>query len=339
LDLINDILDVAKIEAGKLEIVVGPVAVEPICQSSLMLVRQMARKKQLQVSFELDGAVSVLQADGRRLKQILVNLLSNACKFTPEGGHIGLTVEGDADGQAVRFVVWDTGIGIGQEQMEKLFQPFVQLDSSLSRRYQGTGLGLALVRRLAELHGGGVTVESEGVSGKGTHFTVTLPWQMEDVPATADPLPGTQASGGESSTLSVRAGPGAPLVLLVDDNEINEATVRDYLKAKGHRVVVARTGSEAIDLAREERPDVILMDIQMPEMDGLEAIRRIRADDVKVVADVPIVALTALAMPGDRERCIEAGANEYLAKPVVLRELLEVVQGQVGQRAGSAGRP
>jgi len=174
LSLINDILDVSKIESGKLELEIGPVSVESVSQASLGLIKQAAHEKRLRVSSTLDSAVTTIQADERRLKQILVNLLSNAVKFTPEGGEIGLEVVGDAEKEVVHFTVWDTGIGISPEEMARLFEPFVQLDSSLSRQHEGTGLGLALVSRLAELHGGSVTVESE--VGQGSRFVVSLPW-------------------------------------------------------------------------------------------------------------------------------------------------------------------
>lgn len=173
LSLINDILDVSKMEAGKLEIKFNMIVIEELCQASLRLIKQSAKKKQIKIVTHFDTMVSVIQADSRRLKQILVNLLSNAVKFTPEDGQIGLEVVGDTAQQVVRFTVWDTGIGISPEGMEQIFQPFIQLDAKLSRKYEGTGLGLTLVRRLTELHGGTVTVESE--VGKGSHFTVSLP--------------------------------------------------------------------------------------------------------------------------------------------------------------------
>jgi signal transduction histidine kinase/DNA-binding response OmpR family regulator len=180
LSLINDILDISKIEAGKLELTISPVSVESVCQSSLGLIAQAARKKQLKVSYSFDVAVTTVQADVRHLKQILVNLLSNAVKFTPEGRAIGLEVVGDVENEMVHFTVWDAGIGIPHEQMDRSFEPFVQLDGSLSREYEGTGLGLALVRRLSDMHGGSVAVESQ--VGQGSRFTVSLPWQrpLED---------------------------------------------------------------------------------------------------------------------------------------------------------------
>jgi signal transduction histidine kinase len=175
LSLINDILDLSKIEAGKIELGIGPVLVESVCHASLSAIKHEAGEKRLKVSVSLDRMAPAVAADALRLKQILVNLLSNAVKFTPEGGSIGLEVKGDAERGVAHFAVWDTGIGIAQEDVPRLFQPFVQLDSSLSRQYPGTGLGLVLVHRLVELHGGSVTVESE--PGRGSRFTVSLPWQ------------------------------------------------------------------------------------------------------------------------------------------------------------------
>ena len=317
LDLINDILDVAKIEAGKLELQLGPVSIPLICRSSMGLVKQAAGKKHLKASLALTGTATQIEADGRRLKQILVNLLSNAVKFTPEGGEIGLKVEDDPANDLTHFTVWDTGIGIVSEDLERLFRPFVQLDSSLSRRYQGTGLGLALVHRLTGMHGGRVSVKSE--VGVGSRFTVSLPRRQEGAKQ-ARPEDGDEAA----PPASTEAQRSRCLVLLAEDDEINISTTRDYLEARGCRVIVARDGMEAIACAQYQRPDVILMDIQMPNMDGLEATRRLRADSQ--TAGIPVIALTALAMPGDRERCLEAGANAYLSKPVRLRELVDMVE-------------
>ena len=173
LSLINDILDVAKIEAGKIEVEPGPIAVEQFCQATIRLVKEAAQKK-LRLSLRCDESVDVLISDERRLMQILVNLLSNAVKFTPEGGAVALEVAGDRAGGQVSFTVRDTGIGISPEDLARLFQPFVQLDSRLSRNYSGTGLGLALVKRLTTLLGGKYAVDSE--PGVGSRFTVVLPW-------------------------------------------------------------------------------------------------------------------------------------------------------------------
>jgi PAS domain S-box-containing protein len=173
LALINDMLDLSKIEAGILELDIDLISAESICQAVLQSIKQVAQKKRLKVSFMFTTHVTTIRADKRRLKQILINLLSNAVKFTPEDGEIGLEVDGDTEQQMAHFTVWDTGIGIAQEDIKKLFQPFVQLDGSFSRKYGGAGLGLSLVYRMVEMHGGSVSVESD--VGKGSRFTVSLP--------------------------------------------------------------------------------------------------------------------------------------------------------------------
>ena len=174
LALINDILDVSKIEAGQMQLETGPVSVESVAQASLQFVRQSAFKKQIKVNLSIDSPLTPIEADERRLKQILVNLLNNAVKFTAGGGTIGLEVVADSDNRMTHFTVWDKGIGIAPEDMERLFQPFIQLDARLARSYTGTGLGLTLVQRMTEMHGGRVSVESE--VGQGSRFTVSLPW-------------------------------------------------------------------------------------------------------------------------------------------------------------------
>jgi signal transduction histidine kinase/CheY-like chemotaxis protein len=345
LSLINDILDLSKVEAGKLDLYLEDVELVMIAQSSLRFVGQTARQKNLRIVSSLDPAVGILRADARRLKQMLVNLLANAVKFTPEGGAIGLDVIGDAASRRVQLEVWDTGIGIDQAEQARLFQPFVQLDSRLSREYTGTGLGLALVARMAALHGGSVSVES--APGHGSRFTISLPWTPEVLPdcpidtrAMAESRPSVPAGTSEHiSTPAIDApqqpAAAAPVVLLAEDEEHNIYTLSTYLAAKGYQVIGARNGAEAVDRARDSAPDVILMDIQMPGMDGLEAIRRIRDDPG--IAPVPIIALTALAMPGDRERCLAAGANAYLGKPVSLKELVSTIGDLLRQAAESIG--
>ncbi len=320
LALITDILDLSKIGAGKIELEMGVVSVESFCHSALGFIKAEAQKKELTISSSFDSSVGTIRADERRLKQVLVNLLSNAMKFTPEGGSIGLEVRGDADQEAVYFTVRDTGIGIAAEDMESLFKPFVQLDGKLAREYEGTGLGLALAHRLAEIHGGSISVESE--VGRGSRFTLSLPWGGGDREAEEEKVfEAEQREDEGTEKVSKKSG---VIVLLADDQEETINTISDYLEVKGYRMVIARDGAEAVARALEERPDVILMDIQMPGMDGLEATRRIRENDD--LASTPIIALTALAMPGDRERCLEAGADEYLSKPVSLKGLVAIIE-------------
>ncbi|HHH39101.1 MAG TPA: response regulator [Sedimenticola sp.] len=319
LALINDILDLAKVEAGRMELQLDQVAVGQLCEASLRLIQQPAREKGLHVTLEMADESAVITGDGRRLKQLLVNLLGNAVKFTPEGGAIGLEVRGERDAGRIRLTVRDSGIGIPPERIPHLFKPFVQLDSELSRRYRGTGLGLAIVQRIADLHGGSVSVES--VPGQGSRFHVDLPWHGnpgDDWPpeAGSDGRP-----GGEDTT---GAQPPDARLLLVEDNAQNAEMFATYLRHRGYRVTIAGDGAEAVVKAMELLPEMVLMDIQMPGMDGLEATRRIRR--IPEMQRRPIIALTALAMPGDRERCLEAGADAYLSKPVGMKELERTIR-------------
>jgi PAS domain S-box-containing protein len=307
LGLINDILDLSKIEAGKLELQACELPVRHLCEASLRLVKEAALQRSQELSFEIGEGINLIQADERKLKQVLVNLLSNASKFTPRGGKFGLQVV--TGGGEITFTVWDTGIGISPEDLKKLFQPFVQLDSKLSREYAGTGLGLSLAQRLAVLHRGRIDVES--TPGLGSRFTVTLP-----------------ASRGQGETVSIRPqtqrlpavarskGPG-PSILLVEDIEANRECIGDYLESKGFTLQFAVNGLEALERVDLWRPDIVISDIQMSGMDGFEAIRRLRAK----LPGTPIVALTALAMEGDSDRCLAAGATHYLSKPVELKKL------------------
>lgn len=312
LDLINDILDVSKIEAGQLALTHDWIDVQSLCQSSLRLVEQNAQQKNLKVTFSIDSSLDSMWGDERRLRQILVNLLSNAVKFTPAGGQIGLEAYGNDFTQEAIFTVWDTGVGIDRTSLKRLFTPFVQLDSSLSREYEGTGLGLALVKRLTELHGGQVSVDTH--IGEGSRFVVTLPWERE-----GDELPTLITEITESAKEPILTQKAT--VLVAEDNTISRETITDFLNFKGFKSLSADNGYDAIILAEENRPDLILMDIQMPRMDGLEAIRLLRGK----AYDKPIVALTGLAMAGDEDRCLEAGATAYLSKPISLEKLTQII--------------
>jgi PAS domain S-box-containing protein len=453
LDLINDILDLSKIESGKLELQVAPVSIDYLCKSSLTFVRQQATQKGLHLCSTIPQGLPEISVDERRIRQVLINLLSNAVKFTPEGGSVELVVNTEIQdtGCFLLISVHDTGIGIAEENLEKIFQSFVQIDSSLSRQYAGTGLGLVLVRQLTELHGGTVTVTSQ--TGAGSCFTLRLPYThaspttlnslsgmssalenlastrillIEDAlvaseqttryleelgadlvmhPRGMDALeevlrvqpgliildvqlpdvsgwdvlaqikhhPQTQnipvliisvvdersrglslgafeylvkpitrgqlrkaiakmnlgnapALPTEKAELPVSSGtvPESSLILLAEDNPANVATLSAYLTSRGFRLIFAKNGAEAIEMTLLHHPNLILMDIQMPDMDGLEAIRQIRANSS--IAEIPIIALTALAMSSDREKCIQAGATDYLTKPVRLKWLVELMQ-------------
>jgi PAS domain S-box-containing protein len=314
LALINDILDLSKIEAGKLQLEPEDVDVELIAHASTRVLREIAARKRIKVSLAVHTEISFVRADQRRLKQILVNLLGNAVKFTPEGGSVGIDIVSHPAERAVVFEVWDTGIGITSADMPKLFQAFVQIDSRLARRFEGTGLGLALVKRMVEMHGGTVSVQSE--PGAGSRFSVKIPiGEVSTAPARAH-APAAPATPPRTRRRGGR-------VLLAEDHTMNQQVFSEYLTALGHEVLLAQDGAEAVDLCDRRAPDVVLMDIQMPGMDGIEATRRIRGNPR--TAHVPIIALTALAMSGDSERCLAAGMNRYLSKPVDLRALAEAI--------------
>lgn len=326
LALINDILDVARIGAEELQLQLEAVDVEQLCRASVAMIETTASKKRLQLSTSICPSVSVVRADQRRLKQILVNLLSNAVKFTPANGKVALEVTAERDAGLIKFSVSDSGIGISEDNLKRLFKPFVQIDSRLAREYEGTGLGLALVYGMTQRHGGSVSVVS--TPGEGSCFTVTMPAAEAETNA---PLSDEPAANNTADAPAMSpAGPlreDSPLILLAEDNEVNVHSISAYLRAKGYRVLVAGDGSEAIQQARLHRPAAILMDVQMPGMDGLEATRRLRSEPQ--LAQIPIIVLTALAMPGDRERCLASGADEYLSKPVRLKQMIEVIEKQL----------
>lgn len=435
LTLINDLLDISKIEAGKLELNREDLDVAAVCNSSLHLVRPAAQKKRLDVQLEIDPLVTQVRADARRLKQILVNLLSNAVKFTPEGGALGLAVHGELEREAVIFTVWDTGIGIAAADLPRLFHPFVQLDSRLARAHVGSGLGLTLVYRMTDLHGGSVSVVS--APGEGSRFSIALPWTptgdlageaagfgrsakallfqpvldpagelparlselgvwavphlcepgaLEMVAAVQPPLvllelgeaaeacrqllrqlrqdPRTctipviviadanaageaqeaaevvlkpvtlerlrSAISGAGLVRRVRAGQtgllagaasagSAPLILIADENEMRLLAQSRQLQSLGYRSAITRNGQEALECALEEPPALILLDVRLPLVDGVELIRRLRARPT--TAHVPILVITSLALAAERERCLRAGATACFFRPVSERQL------------------
>ena len=316
LGLINDILDLARIESGRVELELARVHPEEVAESSRRLVAGVAMTRNVALVTEVEPNLQPLTTDPRFLRQILLNLLGNAIKFTPSGGTVRFRVRGE-DSHMV-FEVADTGIGIPADRLADIFQPFLQLDQGLDREAGGTGLGLALVARMTERLGGSVRVES--VLGQGSSFIVRLP-SMGAPPRDSDEV-----------DVSVSDQPSAPRarplrVLLAEDNPANVRTFSEYLTAKGMQVDVVGDGEAAVAAVRARRPDVVLMDIQMPKMDGLQATRLIRTE--LALRDLPIIALTALAMPGDRERCLEAGANAYMPKPVRLRALASTIHSFV----------
>ena len=337
LQLINDILDLSKIEAGKMDVVLAPFSLRELVDGCLRPFLHRARQKGLELRSYIDPSLpDRLVGDQVRLRQVLVNLLGNAVKFT-DAGHVELRVRSagtEGSGVLVHFAVEDTGIGIDREKLGRIFSAFEQADNSAARRYGGTGLGLAISSRLVQLMEGDMWVESE--PGRGSTFQFTL--RLDIAAAVADEA---GADDGADRRPVVEMRPARPLsVLLVEDHPVNRKLAVRILERWGHGVATAANGREAIEAWEPGRFDVVLMDIQMPEMDGLTAMREIRRRERELgVPPVAIVALTAHAMQEDRDQCIAAGADAYLSKPFRPAELFRVLEEMGARHAGTPGAP
>jgi CheY-like chemotaxis protein len=315
LALLNDILDFSKIDAGRIELSAEPFALRATVEATCRMFQFGARQKGLELGWHAAAAVpDALVADAHRLRQVLANLIGNAVKFTERGGvSVGVAVESGAPSESVlRFSVRDTGIGIPPGKRDFVFAAFRQADGSTSRKYGGTGLGLAISSRLVHLMGGKIWFDSAEGDGSEFHFTVCCRH------APAQPAPETQEAP------AVAASRPAPKfrILLAEDNLVNQRLAQRMLEKAGHTVVIAGNGLRALQLLDGQEFDVILMDVQMPEMDGLEATRRIREAEKTSGCHIPVIAMTAHAMVGDRERCLDAGMDGYLSKPFDPQSLL-----------------
>ena len=327
LSLINDILDLSKIEAGQMTLDRQRVRTLDLVHDALRLMDDRARQKGIALRLALDGEVpETISTDPTRLRQVLINLLGNAVKFT-EQGSVTLTVRRRPPlGRTLEFEVADTGIGMTEEQLARLYQPFVQADSSTTRRYGGSGLGLAITRRCVDMLGGSIRARSALGEGSAFSFTVDAGDLAGAVPAKLRPA-GSDAPGGPFQLpASVRQPLAGVRILVAEDGIDNQRLLRFHLERAGARVDIVDNGAKAVermmDASRLDRYDAVLMDMQMPVMDGYEAARRLVAAGERT----PILALTAHAMPGDRDRCMEAGCGDYLCKPVDPRALVAAVR-------------
>jgi signal transduction histidine kinase/CheY-like chemotaxis protein/streptogramin lyase len=328
LTILNDVLDFSKIEAGRLDL--NPIAFslrQAIAETCKML-RVSAAGKGLVLESKIGASVpDNVVGDPDRLRQTLFNLIGNAIKFTAKGGvYLNVELEGSAaDVVTLRFTVRDTGIGIPRDKQQLIFEAFRQADGSTTRKYGGTGLGLAISSRLVEMMGGTLHVESE--VGRGSSFYFTSRFGLALVAAGAKPTNSASLKNMlEASRGSGDAPPVSLRILLAEDNPVNQRLAMRLLERRGHRVDLASSGREALERVGKERFDLILMDLHMPDMDGLEATAMIREQEKQHGGRTPIVALTAYTMKGDRERCLEAGMDNYINKPIDAVKFLEIVE-------------
>jgi CheY-like chemotaxis protein len=323
LGILNDILDLSKIDVGRMELKIEPFDPRQAVQAAVQTLAATAQRKGILLSAHwASEAPARVLGDPLRLRQILLNLLGNAVKFTDQGG-VTLTAEcrrlepeGPGDGIELQFSVADTGVGIPASQQAQIFEAFRQADNSMTRRYGGTGLGLAICKQLAEMMDGRVWVESQMDQGSVFHATL----RMRQAAGVPEPTAAEAEANGNTEPRRI---------LLVEDNAINRKVVVGLLKKYGHRIESAENGLEALDALAKSNYDLVLMDVQMPVMDGLEATRRIRAAESGGNSRLPIVGLTALAMKGDREICLAAGMDECINKPIDLSLLLGAIQRSI----------
>ena len=337
LGIISDILDFSKIEAGKMEIEDTGFRLEAVVQSAARIIEPRARRKGLALKVEIDPAIPAqLSGDPVRIRQILFNFLSNAVKFTPEG-QIQVTarlLQEDERAATVKFCVQDSGIGIPREKQLQIFESFSQVDASTTRKYGGTGLGLAIARQLAELMGGSVGVESE--AGKGSLFWFTVTCRI-DASAVLPPAAPNGDQQPQPEAIFNLPFPTPPLrVLVAEDNAVNQKLIQRLLEKQRCEVDLVASGREAIEALGRQAYDFVLMDVHMPEMDGLEATGIIRAQEQAQngSSHVPIIALTANAMTGDRDKCLAAGMDGYVSKPIRKQELFATIGQVLGRNGG-----
>lgn len=338
LTIINDILDFSKVEAGKLELELVVFQLQPLLDDTVYAHSFRARQKGLDLSVSVDPRLKgAVRGDPMRVRQIVTNLVGNAIKFT-DTGEIKVDVfldESNGNHWKVHFVVSDTGIGIARDKRDIIFEPFSQADSSTTRKYGGTGLGLTVSATLAQMMGGTIWAESELGSGSRFHFTVMLESvdaseTPEDLAAMASSVAAHEPSRApEKAAVSVpghiRRGSGQH-ILVAEDNSVNQYLLQRMLEKNGYEVTIAASGSDALKKMDERRYDLVMMDVQMPDMDGFEATAKIRAREQTRGYRTPIIAITAHAMKGDREKCLAAGMDGYVAKPIHMDEMFAAIE-------------
>ena len=319
LTLLNDILDFSKIEAGRLELESIPFSLRRCISEAVTALDFLARQKGLSITSTVPGEVpDHWTGDPTRVRQVLLNLVNNAVKFTPSGSiHVeALIDENFPDGAVIRFNVTDTGIGLSASQQKLIFEPFRQADGSVTRKYGGTGLGLAICSSLVKMMDGSISVTS--TPGQGSTFSFTVRCLAAQQSRAPDPSSAIWAP--------TRIRPGASFrILIAEDNPVNQLLMVRLLERRGYQVVVAGNGRAALTAISQQTFDLALMDVQMPELDGLEATRLLRESERSSGKCLPVIAMTAHAMQGDRDKCINAGMTAYVAKPIRPDELFKAM--------------
>jgi CheY-like chemotaxis protein len=344
LSIINDILDFSKIEAGKLDLESIPFDLHEMLSETMKPLSFRAHQKGLALNYQIQPNVpKALLGDPGRIRQVLINLVGNSIKFT-EAGEILVTIENQSSDRVttrLHIAVKDTGVGIPEDKQAKIFEPFSQADGSMARKYGGTGLGLTICVRLVELMGGRVWLDSQVGCGSTFHFTVQLLAAPAKSSAHSPPLQPEQLRDGAiaitPANLSNLSPPSREIknlrVLLAEDNVINQTIAVRVLEKRACIVAVAENGQAALHACETQSFDLILMDIQMPGMDGLEATAAIRKQEISTGAHMPIIAMTAHALKGDRERCLAAGMDGYVSKPIRTIELFAAMESVMHGRS------
>jgi signal transduction histidine kinase/DNA-binding NarL/FixJ family response regulator len=337
LTVVNDILDYSKIEAGKIDLEVIDFNLCDCVQDALKMFALRAGEKGLALLCDLAPTLPErVRGDSGRLRQIILNLVGNAIKFT-NNGEVALKAELESrerDQLTLRFTVSDTGIGIPQEKLESIFSPFTQADSSTTRKYGGTGLGLTISARLAAMMGGRISVESE--IGRGSRFCLFVRMEAIEKTIGSDTVAVAESSSSEQASPREAVARRALRILLAEDNHVNQAVASRILAKLGHTLVIANNGLEAIDELKQQTFDLVLMDVQMPEMDGILATKIIREHEQSTRDHIPIIAMTAHAMTGDRARCLAAGMDGFITKPINPEEVDAAILTALNDTYGAA---
>ena len=340
LELLNDVLDLSKIESGRMEISEVPFNLHSLVEETIKPLAFVAQQKDLRLSFNVaEDAPSHIVGDPLRLRQILINLVGNAIKFTDQGTvEVTVVKQWEADGEVgMQFTVADTGVGIRADKLDQIFEAFSQADASVTRQYGGTGLGLAITSELLRMMKGRVWVQSEPGAGSRFHFT------LKATPASTTDIANLEAKKSESPTLGVPVSSVAksrPLdVLVADDHPANRKLIARILQKRGHRIRFAKNGHEVLAMFDQHEFDVVLLDVQMPEMGGLEATTAIRELEGASQRHVPIIAVTAHAMQSDREACLAVGMDAYLSKPISAMDLVALVDSLADNHVNQPLKP